>query len=264
MTSVYLDTRGEEAAAAVNRRKVGARAASVKALPPGRADATWPGECGTRSGYRRHRREKVPKCGLCVQWHRQEQQELDVLHRAMPARLHGTDTGWRDWRCRCERCREAHVNPPRQQPDNTPAPCGTETAYQRHIRRAEECGECSAAHAVWLEARRTPRAVVPCGTPGGYRRHRRNGEQACGPCLDAVAEASRVYMATASAERRRPGGVRPRAVCAGCSALRAVTAAGVVRRHGDCPGGGEPPVMAPLRLATDPQLWQGEQQGDVA
>lgn len=264
VTSVYLDTRGEEAAAAVNRRKVGARAASVKALPPGRADATWPGECGTRRGYSRHRREKVPKCGLCVQWHRQEQQELDVLRRAMPARLHGTVTGWRDWRCRCDPCREAHLNPPKPQPANEPAPCGTETAYQRHIRRAEEvCGPCDEAHRVWLVARRTPREEPVCGTPAAYRRHCRLGEQACRPCLDAVAEASQVYLAVAG-QQRRAGVVRPKAVCGCCEKLRSVTAAGVIRKHDGCPGSGEAPAMAPLRLATDPELWQAEQHGDVA
>ena len=264
VTSVYLDTRGEEAAAAVNRRKTPAGRHKARPLPDGPDTPTWE-ECGTRAAWNRHRRERVPMCGPCRIWRRGSQQELEVLRSLMPARLHGTETGWRDWRCRCEPCRDAHLNPPKQAA-NEPAPCGTETAYQRHIRRAETaCGPCAEAHEVWLVARRTPREIAKCGTPAGYRRHRRHGEQACPDCLGAVAEASRVYMATASAERRRSGGIRPRAVCTGCEQLRAVTAAGVVRKHGNCPGGGQPPAMAPLRLATDPELWQaGEQQGEVA
>jgi integrase len=264
VTSVYLDTSGDEAAAAVNRRKTGASARKTRPLPAGPDTPTWE-DCGSRATWNRHKREKVPMCGPCRMWRRQAVGELEILRSLMPARLHGTETGWRDWRCRCEPCRDAHLNLPKPTWSREPAPCGTETAYQRHLRRAETmCDPCAQAHDAWLVARRTPREVPACGTPAAYRRHLRNGEPACGPCLDAAAEASRAYMATASTQRRRTGGIRPRGICTGCHTLRAVTAAGVTRQHGGCIGGGEPPVMAPLRLATSPELWQAEDQGDVA
>lgn len=126
VTSVYLDTRGDEAAAYVNRRKPGRRSAAVsrKALPPGQDTPTWPEECGTRKGWQRHRREKVPRCGPCRYWYRGAQEELAVLRRLMPERLHGTLSGFRDWKCRCDRCHAARalsdspdcrlVLPPRQ------------------------------------------------------------------------------------------------------------------------------------------------------
>jgi len=108
VTSVYLDTSPDEAAAAINRRKPGrpGSAASRQALPPGPDDPTWE-ECGTRQGWLRHRREKVARCRPCRMWFRQSQQEIEALHRLMPARLHGTRSGFRDWRCRCDRCRAA-------------------------------------------------------------------------------------------------------------------------------------------------------------
>jgi integrase/recombinase XerD len=263
VTSVYLDTSGDEAAAAVNRRKTGTTTRKTRPLPAGPDTPTWEG-CGSRTTWNRHKREKVPMCGPCRMWRREAVRELEILRSLMPARLHGTVTGWQDWRCRCELCRDAHANPPKRAVSES-ASCGTEAAHQRHLRRAETCEECAAAHGVWLEARRTPRGIPACGTVAAYKRHRRHGEQACPDCLGAVAEASRAYMATASAERRRSGGVRPKAVCAGCDGLRAVTADGVIRKHGICPGSGEPPVLAPLRLATDPELWQagGQQDDDV-
>lgn len=111
VTSVYLDTSNDEAAAAINRRKIGkpGSAASRQALPPGQDVPTWPEDCGTRRGWQRHRREKVPRCGPCRYWYRGAQQELEVLRRLMPERLHGTVSGFRDWKCRCDRCRAARA-----------------------------------------------------------------------------------------------------------------------------------------------------------
>ena len=264
VTSVYLDTSGDEAAAAVNRRKTGATTRKTRPLPAGPDTPTWE-ECGTRAAWNRHKREKVPMCGPCRMWRRDSVRELEILRSLMPARLHGTETGWRDWRCRCGPCREAHLNPPKPPAANAPAPCGTETAYQRHIRRAETvCTPCAEAHEVWLVARRTPRDVPECGTPAAYQRHRRLGEQVCRPCLDSIAEASQVYLAATGQQRRTPGAPRPKVVCPHCEKLRSITAAGVIRKHDGCVGSGEAPAMAPLRLATDPELWQAEQRGDVA
>lgn len=137
VTSVYLDTSGDEAAAAINRRKSGKPGRARQTLPPGPDDPTWD-ECGTRQGWLRHRREKVPRCRLCRMWFRQSQQEVEALHRLMPARLHGTRSGYRDWKCRCDRCTAAKTGadgadfrpPPvtRKRPKATCPGCGHQRA----------------------------------------------------------------------------------------------------------------------------------------
>lgn len=76
VTSVYLDTRSDEAAAAVNRRKVGARAKTPKELLPNSDDPRWL-ECGTREGWRRHNREGVRKCAPCRMWKREDNQHAE-------------------------------------------------------------------------------------------------------------------------------------------------------------------------------------------
>jgi integrase/recombinase XerD len=86
-TAFYLDTSDEEAAAAVNRRKTGAPAKGPRDLPPGPDDPRWP-ECGSREGWNRHRREKIPRCTACRMWNREEtaRRELGALRRRLAQR----------------------------------------------------------------------------------------------------------------------------------------------------------------------------------
>lgn len=106
VTSRYLDTSTDEAAAAINRRRTNSRSRGPKDLPPGPVEGRWP-ECGTREGWNRHRKEKAPACGPCRMWKRRETEARAQLAALMPARCHGTIEGHRDWRCRCGACCEA-------------------------------------------------------------------------------------------------------------------------------------------------------------
>lgn len=68
-----------------------------------------------------------------------------------------------------------------------PAPCGKNSAYQRHLRRGETpCAACRQAHAEFVAEQRKgkhrPRRVAECGTPSGYNRHMRHKEDPCDPC----------------------------------------------------------------------------------
>lgn len=103
VTSRYLDTSADEAAAAINRRRTDSRSRAPKDLPPGPAEGRWP-ECGTRNGWNRHCREKTPKCGPCRMWNRRQTEAREQLAALMPQRVHGTVEGYRDWRCRCQAC----------------------------------------------------------------------------------------------------------------------------------------------------------------
>ncbi len=73
------------------------------------------------------------------------------------------------------------------------APCGTPSAYRRHLRHREPtCQPCRAAHVAAVTAHRRrppapPRELLPCGTEAAYRRHLRWRELACRPCMDAHA-----------------------------------------------------------------------------
>lgn len=106
VTSRYLDTSTDEAAAAINRRRAGSRSRGPRDLPPGPADGRWP-ECGTREGWNRHRKEKTPTCGPCRMWNRRQTEAREQRLALMPRRAHGTVEGYRDWRCRCGACCEA-------------------------------------------------------------------------------------------------------------------------------------------------------------
>jgi len=90
------------------------------------------------------------------------------------------------------------VKKPMRGPGRPEAPCGTQAAYDRHIRRHELVDDaCREAHA---EKRRKQRArdrgPAPCGTRRGYRRHRQNGEPACDACRYANAAADRRLRTT--------------------------------------------------------------------
>jgi hypothetical protein len=88
------------------------------------------------------------------------------------------------------------------------APCGTDSAYNRHLRRGEEPDvACREAHRKKAESERRKKGIKPakvaqCGTVSGYGRHRRDGEEACTACKQAEAEA-------ALTRRRRKYGAPP-------------------------------------------------------
>jgi site-specific recombinase XerD len=289
VTSRYLDTRGDEAAAAVNRRRPTTKPRGPKDLPPGPAEPRW-AECGTRTGWNRHRKEKIPKCGPCRMWKRREREAREQLLALMPKRAHGTVEGYRDWRCRCDACQEAvrpKVSLIKKQPRTRRVPhrvslvkrqrpvarCGTPSGYARHRDRNEPaCRACLDAVASAQRDRRTRlreqrtgspeirRPVAECGTTGGYKQHRKRREPPCKACLAAVAAWSRERAALGE-DRRAGGPVRLRGICPGCGELRALAlATGGMRKHDDCPGNGQPPADATsatslegagLRLVTD-------------
>lgn len=324
VTSRYLDTSTDEAAAAVNGRRTGSRSRGPKELPPGPAEKTWP-ECGTNKGWNRHHKERGRKCGPCRMWKRRQNEAREQLVALMPKRAHGTPQGYRDWRCRCGPCCEA-VRPKvslvkkprpgrrkttpthrprvslvkrRRRPAPTPqaprvphgprvslvkkrerpvAQCGTPSGYGRHRARNEpSCQACLDAVSAYQRERRDARrerltgtreigpSVAECGTTGGYKQHRKRGELPCPACLAAVAAVSRERAALGD-DSRAGAVVRPRGICPGCRELRALAAAtGGMRRHGGCPGSGQPPMPAGapgerLHLVTDlPPENPGEQ-----
>jgi hypothetical protein len=77
------------------------------------------------------------------------------------------------------------------------ADCGTESAYDRHVRRGEPIDDaCRAAHTRASAERRERAKEAPkkrepakCGTRPGYQRHRKNGEVACDACRQANTDA---------------------------------------------------------------------------
>ena len=81
-------------------------------------------------------------------------------------------------------------------PHNLPAECGTEAAYQRHLRRGQEPDQaCRDAHAAHHRQPCTPdasrRQPIAHGTLKGYKQHRYRQEAACEPCLAAARDYQR-------------------------------------------------------------------------
>lgn len=80
------------------------------------------------------------------------------------------------------------------------APCGTNSAYLRHIRWGQQpCNACRAAHAATEAKRRArqvkpPRELVPCGRESAYRRHLRRNEVPCKACCEAHTAEIRSYL----------------------------------------------------------------------
>jgi hypothetical protein len=91
------------------------------------------------------------------------------------------------------------------------APCGTQGAYDRHLRRGEPVDDaCRKAHADRRrEDRARARENAPCGTVAGYQRHRRYAEDACAECREANRVNSAVQRAR-RAERKRNARTRAR------------------------------------------------------
>lgn len=76
------------------------------------------------------------------------------------------------------------------------APCGTQSAYTRHIRHGEPIDDaCRAANTETKRAKGTPtpdrRQPIEHGTLKGYKQHRYRDETACAKCLAANREYTR-------------------------------------------------------------------------
>ncbi|WP_086768150.1 hypothetical protein [Streptomyces bobili] len=72
----------------------------------------------------------------------------------------------------------------------TIAPCGTQSAYTRHVKRGEPIDDaCRRANAEAKRTKGTPtssrRQPIEHGTLKGYQQHRYRSETACAECLDA-------------------------------------------------------------------------------
>lgn len=218
-TSIYLDTTEDEAVAAVNRRKVGARAKSIP-KPPGPADPRWP-ECGTKEGWNRHRTEKLQPCMPCRMWYRDDLKQVERrrLERAVAAKDKEIAALL------------AEVRQLRERVNAQKGRHGTARAYREHLRLEEEpCDECRAAYE---DARST---WAPCGSTGGEQFHRQWGEKACDACRiarnlgnlerrgRAPSAASRIIRVWARAqgyEVDETGTIPPAALCAWAQAAAA-------------------------------------------
>lgn len=78
----------------------------------------------------------------------------------------------------------------------TIAPCGTPSAYTRHVKKGEPIDDaCRRANAEAKRTKGTPtpgrRQPIAHGTLKGYKQHLYRGEKACADCL----EANRLYVA---------------------------------------------------------------------
>jgi hypothetical protein len=78
----------------------------------------------------------------------------------------------------------------------TIAPCGTQSAYTRHVKNGEPIDDaCRQANTEAKRTKGTPtpsrRKPIAHGTLKGYRQHRYRDEQACAECL----KAHRLYKA---------------------------------------------------------------------
>lgn len=112
---------------------------------------------------------------------------------------HGTANGYGNFKCRCDRCREANTEAQRAymaaHPEQLqqklkrarekyaphplpPTPCGTAGARARHRLNGERCEICR----VGL------RDPIRCGTRNGWQRHKRRGEEPCEDCQNAISE----------------------------------------------------------------------------
>ena len=73
------------------------------------------------------------------------------------------------------------------------APCGTPSAYHRHVKNGEPIDDaCRRANTEYKAAQNRRPVVAPAklkhiahGTLKGYKQHRYRGEQACVECLEA-------------------------------------------------------------------------------
>lgn len=293
VTSRYLDTSTDEAAAAVNGRRTGAKSRGPKELPPGPAEKTWP-ECGTSKGWNRHHKERGRKCGPCRMWKRRQKEAREQLLALMPKRAHGTPQGYRDWRCRCEPCCEAIrprvslIKKPRPGARKATPTRRPKVSLVKRYRRQPPKQKTPARGPRVSLVKRQARPAARCGTPSGYARHRARNEPSCRACLDAVSADQRERRAlrreqlTVSREIKpsaapcgTPGGYKrhrkrgeppcPECLDAVAAVSRERAALGedsrtgaTVRPRGICPGCGE---LRALALATGGMRQHGDCPG---
>ncbi|MFI0768580.1 hypothetical protein ACH4TQ_27390 [Streptomyces sp. NPDC021218] len=104
------------------------------------------------------------------------------------------------------------TQPARRRGHRPLAPCGTVSAYQRHVRKGEPIDDaCRTAN---TEAKRKQtgvgkalEAITNHGTTGGYKRHLYRGEKACADCLRAEREYSQRTHEIRRSRARRKGGI---------------------------------------------------------
>lgn len=97
---------------------------------------------------------------------------------------------------------EQRKNP---KPRKVLSPCGTLTAYYRHVKKKEPVDDAcrKAATDAQRERREAKRRAIPqCGTRPGYRKHRRNNEPACDACRQANSDADRRLRNTGTTKPR--------------------------------------------------------------
>ncbi|MEE1817998.1 WhiB family transcriptional regulator [Streptomyces sp. SP18ES09] len=99
------------------------------------------------------------------------------------------DIRWGTWGGLTEKARRKPLK--RVKKSETPAACGTSTAYWRHVNNKQTCHVCDAWHTAEVEAGRR-RALAEEHAKGGSRRgyeiHRRLREQPCESCRRAHAQ----------------------------------------------------------------------------
>lgn len=148
-----------------------------KPTPPTVAPEFGPENCGTRAGYKQHKRHRTDICQPCQ----------DANNDYM-----------------------AEYNRRRREP-RTLKPCGTHAAYNRHLKHGETpCAPCTEGHRdylrrsrkdTWGATRLVTRPLNPenCGTYKGYKAHKRRGQDACPPCATARTEYCRAQKAAKKA-----------------------------------------------------------------
>ncbi|WP_413102268.1 hypothetical protein [Streptomyces sp. Inha503] len=103
------------------------------------------------------------------------------------------------------------TQPARRRGHRPLAPCGTVSAYQRHVRKHEPIDEAcrqanTAAKRKQTGAGKSLEPITNHGTTGGYKRHLYRGEAPCEDCLLAERERSREQHRVRRAQQRRKGG----------------------------------------------------------
>ena len=179
-----------------------------KAACVGAGDLMFP-EPGNRRGVA----DAKAVCGPCPVWQQCLTEALAEEHGRSKANRFGIRGGLdTNQRYAMQRRHDATPAAKRTYTGGKPlSPCGTQGAYDRHIRRKEPIDDaCRKAHADRRrEDRARARENAPCGTVAGYQRHRRYGEEACGQCLEANRVNSAVRRAR-RAEQKRNARIRDR------------------------------------------------------
>lgn len=136
--------------------------------------------CGTERGWRTHKANNERPCKWCLAWKEKADTPAPLVIVAPVKRTRTATSG---------------------KAAKEPKPCGTNAAYQRHMRNKEKaCDPCTKAAAAYrkelddkaraakglplAEGRAAWLAAHPslCGTAAGRGRHKRDKEPVCEPC----------------------------------------------------------------------------------